>query len=820
MQSEPNKRANLASGPEVKASTGKIGGPYVKQENAAFLESRTKLYDSFHAKYLEKLNSQPAEQITISLPNGTNKTGISFKTTPLDIAKDISRSLAERVIVAKVKFTRRLGFEDVVCADEDHEEEKKKGSSEYELYDLTRPLEGDCELQLLSFDDPEGKVVFWHSSAHILGASLEKVYGSQLCIGPPLNPGFFYDSYMGDMHITQENYQEINKAAEGFISKKHPFQRIILTKEEALELFAYNPFKVQLISNKIPDGGKTTAYRCGHLIDLCTGPHVVDTGKIKAFSVTNNSSAYWLANSENDSLQRVYGVSFPTKKELDEYITLQEEAAKRDHRRLGTAQSLYFWHPFSPGSTFFEANGSRIYNKLVEFIRSEYAVRGFTEVHSPNLYSAKLWKTSGHYAKYKDDMFMFDVEGQEFGMKPMNCPGHCLIFDHTLRSYKDLPLRFAEFGVLHRNELSGALTGLIRVRRFVQDDSHIFCRKDQISSEVDGCLDFLNFIYKILGFDYELELSTRPEKALGSEELWRSAENQLAESLNKLGKPWKINPGDGAFYGPKIDIKVFDALKRKHQCGTIQLDFNLPKRFDLQYKTGTPDKASDNDIMVYEDMTENQIKMGFDRPVIIHRAILGSLERMIAILTEQTGGKWPFWLNPKQIALLPVSEHHMEFAEKVKNRLWLEGFYADVDTASLTLNKKIRNAQVEQYNYICVIGAEEVESGSVDVRDRDSNTSIGKYQISQFVRFLKEQLPKASEARDRLVAQSYYEESVEVTQTVSFKVLNDTLERNPFVAGTEVSAEDWRISAAVKKVDPVKYPHIARWLNHLKSISS
>ena len=820
MQGEKATRANAASGPEINASVGKIGGAFEKKQNAEFLTTRLALFEMLYARYQESQKSYPEENITVSLPNGGSKTGVAFKTTPGEIAKAISRSLLEKTIVAKVKYTRRLVVEDVVCADEDHPDENKVESAGFELYDLNRPLEGDCELQLLSFDDPEAKVVFWHSSAHILGASLEKIYGAQLCIGPPLNPGFFYDSYLGNNHLTQDNYSEITKGATEFINQKHPFQRVVLSKQEALELFNYNPFKVQLIQNKIPENGKTTAYRCGHFIDLCTGPHVPDTGKIKAFSVTNNSSAYWLGKAENDSLQRVYGVSFPTKKELEEYIKIQEEAAKRDHRKLGVAQELYFWHPFSAGSTFFDQNGARIYNKLIEFIRGEYAVRGFTEVISPNLYSANLWKTSGHYAKYKDDMFMFDVEGQEFGMKPMNCPGHCLIFDHSLRSYKDLPLRFAEFGVLHRNELSGVLTGLLRVRRFVQDDSHIFCRRDQISEEVDRCLDFLDYVYRQFGFEYELDLSTKPANALGSDGLWAEAERQLAESLNKFGKPWKINAGDGAFYGPKIDIKVYDALKRKHQCGTIQLDFNLPKRFNLQYKTGTPDKASENEPMTYDDMVEQTVKVGFDRPVIIHRAVLGSIERMMAILTEQTGGKWPFWMNPKQVALIPVSEAHIEFAEKVKNRLLLEGFFAEVEYASLTLNKKIRNAQIAQFNFIAVIGNSELESKSVDVRDRDSNSSIGKFSIGDFVRFLKGHLLKNSEVRDHLISNAYYDDIVEVTQSIRLPLLNETLERSSFVNGQEISVEDWRIHKALKSVDSQKYPHIARWYNHLKSISS
>jgi threonyl-tRNA synthetase len=414
---------------------------------------------------------------------------------------------------------------------------------------------------------------------------------------------------------------------------------------------------------------------------------------------------------------------------------------------------------------------------------------------------------------------MFEIEGQEYGMKPMNCPGHCLIFDHTLRSYKDLPLRISEFGVLHRNELSGALTGLTRVRRFVQDDCHIFCRKDQIESEVNGCLDFLDYIYRLLGFNYELELSTRPESGLGSKELWEIAENQLSKSLDKLGKPWKINPGDGAFYGPKIDIKVYDALKRKHQCGTIQLDFNLPKRFNLQYKTGTPDKESENEIIEYPDMIEQHVKVGFERPVIIHRAVLGSLERMIAILTEQTGGKWPFWLNPKQVALLPVSELHLDFANRVKNRLLLEGFFAEVDTASLTLNKKIRNAQIEQFSYIAVIGHDEVEAKTVDVRDRDTNASLGKMKISEFVAFLNQQMPKPSEARVKLEGEAFFEEEVKVVTSLSLPLLNETLERNTFIAGNQVSAEDWKVFTSIKKLNAEKYPHVARWFNHLKSIS-
>jgi threonyl-tRNA synthetase len=368
------------------------------------------------------------------------------------------------------------------------------------------------------------------------------------------------------------------------VSQSQTFHRLILSKEQALELFRHNPFKVSLISNKIADGGKVTAYKCGDLIDLCTGPHIPSTKMVKAFKVMKNSSAYWLGDAQNDSLQRIYGVSFPSKKELDEYIHFKEEAEKRDHRTIGRQQKLFDTHEYSPGSSFFYPNGMKIYEKLISMIKDQYKIRGYHEVLSPNIFNLKLWKTSGHYQAYKENIFAWQIEAQGFGMKPMNCPGHCLIFDHEIRSYRDLPLRLAEFGVLHRNEISGALSGLTRVRRFVQDDAHLFCTMDQIEEEVLGCLDFLDYIYKIFGFSFELQLSTRPEERLGSEEEWDKAEDALAKALDRFGRPWTYNHGDGAFYGPKIDIKVYDALRRQHQCGTVQCDFQLPIRFNLQYQ--------------------------------------------------------------------------------------------------------------------------------------------------------------------------------------------------------------------------------------------
>lgn len=363
------------------------------------------------------------------------------------------------------------------------EEEAKEGEPiKFELYDLDRPLEGDCQLELLDFEDPLGKMVFWHSSAHVLGEALEIDYGCHLCIGPPLNSGFYYDAFMGAERVTPAEFEKIEKLTQNIASEGQKFERIVLSKEEALQMFASNPFKVQLIQHKVPEGGKTTAYRCGKLIDLCTGPHIPSTGLIKALKVTKVAAAYWLGKAGNDDLQRVYGISFPKAKQLEEHLKLQEELAKRDHRNIGTQYDLFRFSNLSPGSAFFFPHGAAVYNKLVDFMRHQYKIRGYTEVHSPNIYSSDLWKISGHWEMYKDNMFVIPGnEGEEpIGLKPMNCPGHCLMFDMQLRSYRDLPMRYADFGVLHRNELTGALTGLTRVRRFQQDDAHIFCRIDQL----------------------------------------------------------------------------------------------------------------------------------------------------------------------------------------------------------------------------------------------------------------------------------------------------------------------------------------------------
>lgn len=495
----------------------------------------------------------------------------------------------------------------------------------------------------------------------------------------------------------------IEKACLKVVKDKQKFERIVLTKEEALEMFADNVFKTQIISTKIPDGGKTTAYRCGPLIDLCRGPHVPHTGKIKAFAVTRTSSTYWLGKTTNDSLQRVYGISFPDKNQMKEWKHFQEEAAKRDHRKLGLSEELFFFHQLSPGSGFWLPHGAAVYFKLLKFIREQYRQRGYTEVITPNVFNMELWNISGHAQHYKENMFVFDVEGQEFALKPMNCPSHCLMFDHRLRSYRELPIRYADCGVLHRNELSGALTGLTRVRRFQQDDAHIFCREDQIKKEIVDFLTFMKFVYDIFGISFALELSTRPAKAMGEIEQWNQAEAQLAEALDEfIGKGnWRENPGDGAFYGPKIDIMITDALKRQHQCATVQLDFQLPIRFNLKYRS--------------DDEEE-----GYKRPVIIHRAIYGSLERFVAVLVEHYAGKFPFWLSPRQILIVTVGAAFVDYGYEVKDQLFRAGFDVDIEDSGKTLNKKIREGQMAHYNFILVVGATEKETKSVNIRTRDN----------------------------------------------------------------------------------------------------
>jgi threonyl-tRNA synthetase len=832
----------------------------------AQIKARATLFESFFEQNQALIAKMEPKEIAITLPDEKVITGKYMQTTPLEIAKGISKKLAEKVVAARVVYKEKVEspFGDVIDCDEAHDEVNDSDGEDDDLYkdklvkketnevilDLTQPLLGDCRLELITFEDPKGKEVFWHSSAHILGSSLEKNFGAFLTHGPPLESGFFYDSFTGKVKLTPTDYSKIESEAKQMIKSKLPFQKVYINREQALDLFKDNPFKVSLIKNKIAEGAMTSAYRCGDLVDLCTGPHLPDTGRVKAFKITKNSACYWLGNQDNDSLQRVYSMTFPQEKELKKWVRVQEELAKKDHRNIGEQQKLFYFSSESPGCTFFLKHGTRIFNRLTDLMKSEYFYRGFDEVNTPTMFKSSLWKISGHYFKYLEDMFMLKADNEEYGLKPMNCPSHCLIFNSDLKSYRDLPIRMADFGVLHRNEDSGALTGLTRVRKFHQDDAHIFCRKDQIKSEIYGQLAFIKYVYDLLGLNYSFELSTRPSNFVGDKKLWRSAEEQLKEVLDDVYPEWKLNKGDGAFYGPKIDVKVTDVYNRKHQLGTIQLDFNLPIRFNLQYKdkeaelekketveelpedkktkTENTEKKTpeQNDELKGQDKYAEEglkiggkLKSGFARPIIIHRAILGSLERCIAILCEHFGGKWPFWLSPRQIAIVPVSDKFMEYAESVEKRLSLEGYFTDVVKLNATLNKKVRTAQMAQYNYILVVGEKEESDKSVNVRIRDQKKPKGTMGIAEFIKMLKDLAPPKSEAQKLYETQAGIggegSKLAEFEATLRVRMFFDN-------EGMELGPKDQEVLKELEGVfvDSQKFPNVTRWKAFVEAVNA
>ncbi|KCV68697.1 threonyl-tRNA synthetase [Fonticula alba] len=665
-----------------------------------FISRRVELFDKFKAA-LDAAPARAEKPITVKANvKGTlsEHEATAFKTTAFDIAKLVlGSSDLKKILVAKVNG---------------------------ELWDLSRPLEADTTIQFYDFDSDEGKEVFWHSSAHVLGQACEFHYCCKLSHGPPTDDGFFYDMRIPESRVvTAEDYPGLTARATKINKEDQRFTRLELTKAQLLEMFADNDMKLHFIKEKVQDDETSTVYRNGDFIDLCTGPHIPKTSLIKAFALVKHSSAYWLGNAANEALQRIYGVSFPSAKEMTEWNKMREEMAKRDHRLLGKQHRLFMFNDLSPGSCFFLPHGTRIYNRLVEFIREKYWENGFDEVVTPNMYSTKLWEISGHLANYRENMFLFDIEEQEFAMKPMNCPGHCMVFDMFPRTHRELPIRMADFGVLHRNEFSGALSGLTRVRRFQQDDAHIFAAPDQVASEISKALGFLHDVYSKLGLEPSLVLSTRPDNFIGDEKVWDAAEAQLTESLNSSKFNWELNPGDGAFYGPKIDIRVRDCWKRSHQCATIQLDFQLPIRFNLTF--------------LKEDGTS-------ERPVMIHRAVLGSVERMIAILTEHFAAKWPFWVSPRQICLIPLTKAQDAAVENLRKRLHDNRFFVDVDDSGDTLNRKIRMATLDHYNFTVVIGRGEVDPEDntqvkrVTVRTRDSNNgqTSATFDVDDFIAHL------------------------------------------------------------------------------------
>ncbi|EKX74103.1 threonyl-tRNA synthetase, putative [Theileria equi strain WA] len=714
----------MASGCKIDAglaSTKIVSDPatFVLQKDPAFIAKRNALFEELYKKQQESLKELESSDITIQFEVREGEVltlnGKAFQTSPYDLILSVDKKRAKKIVVAQ--YENDSGVKDLLIDIDEHDE---AADSEWTLWDMTRPLEGSCHVKVLDFDSELGKHVFWHSSAHMLGSALETFYGAFLTIGPALSSGFYYDCFMGTNTLKPEDVKGMITHVDKMSISNKPFERLICTKEEALQLMSYNPFKVDLIKRKIADGEKTVCYRCGDFVDLCRGPHVPFTSFIKgaSFDILKASSCYWLSNSDADSLQRVYGISFPEKDQLKSYHARIEEAKQRDHRLIGTQLNLfYFDSVHSPGSCFWLPNGAKIYNRLTTFLRDNYRVRGYQEVVTPNIYSCDLWRQSGHYDNYKENMYTFMSDDTEWGMKPMNCPGHCLMFKHMNLSYRQLPLRLADFGVLHRNELTGSLSGLTRVRRFQQDDAHIFCTQDQIMDEVLDLINFIGKVYSLFNFRYEFKLSTKPAKALGDEKLWEIAEASLTEALNRSGNKWTLNPGDGAFYGPKIDIVLFDCLDREHQCGTIQLDFNLPIRFNLEYR----DKSFDETANSATEKSESGLRNGFSRPVIIHRAILGSIERFIAIVLEQTKGKLPFWLSPTQVLIIPISDKHLDYADFVYNTLLSKGYNVEVDKTTNTMNKKIKFGQQQRWNYMAIVGDREKEDKTVSLRPLDTD---------------------------------------------------------------------------------------------------
>mmetsp|Transcript_13725 Transcript_13725/g.20703 ORF Transcript_13725/g.20703 Transcript_13725/m.20703 type:complete len:724 (-) Transcript_13725:38-2209(-) len=700
-------------------------------ENPSFIQHRLDVWDKLYGEQEKATKSNVDAQHTLKIvvTGGKEDREVS----------GVAGEICGKSIATELKLMQHALAVKIIAGISD---EAKEG----DIWDLSRPFDKEGTLSIVTFNSDEGKKVFWHSSAHILGQALEKYYAGLLCIGPPIDEGFYYDIAMQRVDqdddakdlpecrtssvIVPDHFAQIKQLVNRVIRQKQPFLRLTLKKQDALEMFKYNKYKLEIIENKVPDGETCTAYRCGPLIDLCKGPHIPHTGKLKAFEITKNSACNWLGNVKNDSLQRIFAISFPDKKMLAEYKERKKQEALRDHRRIGKDQQLFFFSDLSPGSPFFLPHGVRIYNRLMDFLKREYRNRGFTEVMSPNIFDNKLFEISGHAQNYASNMFQLKVEEADWAMKPMNCPGHCLIFKSVHRSWKELPIRLADFGVLHRNELSGTLSGLTRVRRFQQDDAHIFCEHSQIKEEIKNCLEFMRHVYGIFKFDFELELSTRPEHYLGDIEVWNSAEKALEEELNQTGLDWVLNPGDGAFYGPKIDIHIRDAIGRSHQCATIQLDFQLPQRFNLEYQSSN-DNAGNDGNSSSNDAASSSSQM--KRPVMIHRAIYGSFERFLAILIEHTAGKWPFWVSPRQIMLVPISPDQNDYCAKLRDVLHTEGFYVDADLSGKKFQKKIREAQLAQYNYMLVVGKQEEANKTVNIRTRD-NKQHGEKSIDDTIK--------------------------------------------------------------------------------------
>lgn len=587
------------------------------------------------------------------------------------------------------------------------------------IVDLNTPLQEDASVDILTFDDPEGAEVYRHTASHVLAQAVKRLYGNvRLGIGPPISNGFYYDFDFATP-ISPEELEKIEEQVKQIIKEDLPLQRLEVSREEALKTFQElgEPFKVELISD-LPEGDTISCYRQGEFIDLCAGPHLPSTGKLGSFKLLNLAGAYWRGNERNPMLQRIYGTAFPRKEMLEEYLHLLEEARKRDHRKLGRELDLFSFHEEAPGFPFYHPRGIIVRRELEKFWREEHQKAGYQEVETPIILNRFLWEQSGHWEHYREDMYFTKIDGQDYAVKPMNCPGSMLIYRTGMHSYRDFPLRMAEMGLVHRHEKSGTLHGLMRVRCFTQDDAHIFMLPEQIEDEVAGVIELVDRFYRVFGFNYHVELSTRPEKSMGSDEMWEKATSALQSVLDKRGMPYKINEGDGAFYGPKIDFHLQDSLGRTWQCGTIQLDFQMPEKFDLSYIGPDGQKH---------------------RPAMIHRVVYGSMERFLALLIEHYGGAFPLWLAPVQAVVIPITDRQCTYALEIKDMLRNGKVRVEMDDRNEKVGYKIREAQVQKIPYMLVIGDKEVAARSVAVRHREHG-DLGTIPLDSFVAKIKEEI--------------------------------------------------------------------------------
>lgn len=560
---------------------------------------------------------------------------------------------------------------------------------------------------------------FWHTSSHILAQAVKRLYPDiKLTIGPAIENGFYYD-FDTEEPFTPEMLENLENEMKKIVKEDYKIERFTLPRKEAIAFMEEKnePYKVELIE-ELPEGEEISFYRQGEFTDLCAGPHIPSTGAVKAFKLLSSSGAYWRGNEKNKMLQRVYGISFPKASELEEYLNMLEEAKKRDHKKLGKELELFMIAPEGPGFPFFLPKGMALRNVLEDFWRKIHVKNGYQEIKTPMMLNEELWHRSGHWEHYKENMYTTKIDDIDFALKPMNCPGGMLVYKNKMHSYKELPIRMGELGLVHRHEKSGELNGLFRVRCFTQDDAHIFCLPEQIESEIINLMHLINEVYSLFGFTYTVELSTRPEDSMGSDEDWNLAEGALKKALEKENMAYKINEGDGAFYGPKIDFHIKDCLGREWQCGTIQLDFQMPERFDLHY--------------IGEDGEKH-------RPVMLHRVIFGSIERFIGILIEHFAGAFPTWLAPVQVKILPIAESHLEYANQLKKQLLEEGIRVEVDERNEKIGYKIREAQLQKIPYMLVIGDKEVEANKVGVRSRKEGDQ-GAISITDFINKIKTEI--------------------------------------------------------------------------------